>query len=134
MRIFAAIAVVVSATGCAIGPQMVVVRTDGQSIRENQKLQQALDIDRKVCEGETQKASLAGVTIGGGSVGGLAAAIERQEAARTVMIGCMAQRGYVLVPEEQAAAALESYRQTQGQNAGAAPHIVTGSTQSRTPN
>jgi hypothetical protein len=113
---------------------MAVVRTDGQSIRENPKLQQALDIDRKVCEGETQKAALSGVTIGGGSVGGLAAAIERQESAKTVMIGCMAQRGYVLVPQEQAAAALESYRQTQGHNAGEAPPIVTGSTPARAQN
>lgn len=131
MRVLTAVAVTISAAGCAIAPQMAVVRTDGQSIRENPKLQQALDIDRKVCEGETQKANLSGVTIGGGSVGALAAAIERQESARTVMIGCMAQRGYVLVPQEQAAAALESYRQTQVPNAGEAPAIVTGSTPAR---
>jgi hypothetical protein len=54
--------------------------------------------------GERNKANLSGVTFTGGGLSGIAAAVDRSNAADTVQRGCMAEKGYLLVPEDQAAA------------------------------
>jgi hypothetical protein len=59
-------------------------------------------MDATSCLGERSKAALSGVTVSSGSVAGIAASIERGNAADTVQRGCMADRGYVQVLEEQA--------------------------------
>ena len=51
-----------------------------------------------------QKANVSGVTYAGGGLAGVAAQIERQQAVGQVAEGCMAQKGYLLVPKEEAEA------------------------------
>lgn len=104
-------ATVLSLGGCA-APNIVAVRMDGQPIRGNPVLSQSLDTDRTICQGEMQKANLSGVTVSGGGFAGLAAEIERSQNANTVFKGCMAQRGYALVPEEQAGRKLQDFQAT----------------------
>jgi hypothetical protein len=77
--------------------------TDGQTAKENPALASQFEIDKTVCEGDMQKANLSGTTFCQG-VGCVGASIDRGNAMQTVGKGCMAQRGYVQVPEEQAAA------------------------------
>jgi len=52
--------------------------------------------------GERQKADMSGTVYTGGGLAGVAAAIGRSQQASDVQRGCMAQRGYILVPEDQA--------------------------------
>lgn len=59
-------------------------------------------MDRTVCLGELQKANLSGVTFTGGGMAGAIAAAERANAAGAVGVGCMASKGYVQVPADQA--------------------------------
>jgi hypothetical protein len=61
-------------------------------------------MDTTVCNGEMQKANMSGITYGGGGLAGVAAAIDRGKSADQVAQGCMAQKGYVEVPEDQVAA------------------------------
>jgi hypothetical protein len=91
---------------CSCAPQVksVWLRTDGQHIASNPVLLQQAQVDLTVCQGEMQKANLSGVTFTGGGLAGLAAAAQRNNAAADVAKGCMAQHGYILVPEDQAEA------------------------------
>jgi hypothetical protein len=76
---------------------MVWVRTDGQRITGDPVLTQQVQVDLTICQGELQRANLSGVTVSGGGMAGIAAAIERGEAAKQVGQGCMAQKGYAHV-------------------------------------
>ena len=101
-----ATATLLGLTGCAT--EMAVVRTDGQSVAGNPVLAENYRVDQAVCNGETQKANLSGM---GGYNGGLALAIERQNAAGQVMNGCLAQKGYVVVEKDKADAKLAHYQE-----------------------
>lgn len=96
----------ITLTGCAT--EMAIVRTDGQSMAGNPVLTEAFRVDHAVCNGETQKANLSGM---GGYNGGIALAIERQNAASQVMNGCLAQKGYVVVAKDKADATLAHYQE-----------------------
>lgn len=98
--------ILLSICGCA--PELAIVRTDGQSMAGNPLLAEAFRVDQSVCNGETQKANLSGM---GGYNGGLALAIERQNAANQVMNGCLAQKGYVVVEKDKADATLAHYQE-----------------------
>jgi hypothetical protein len=89
-------------TGCA--PQMVYLRADGVPPMSDPVLNQQFEMDRTICNGDMQKANLSGVTFTGGGVPGVIAANNRTVAAGQVGQGCMAERGYVLVQQDQAAA------------------------------
>lgn len=89
-------------SGCA--KEMAYVRLDGQRSSTDPVLHQQFEVDRTICSGEMQKANVSGVTYTGGGFAGLAAQIERSNAVGQVAEGCMAQRGYLLVPKEQAEA------------------------------
>jgi hypothetical protein len=65
-------------------------------------LAQQFEIERTVCQGERQKADLSGTVIAGGGLAGLAAAQQRANSADQVVAGCMAEKGYLLVREDQA--------------------------------
>jgi hypothetical protein len=93
---FAALAL----AGCA-GPQMLYLRADGIAPSSDPVLKQQFDMDRTVCLGDMQKASLSGVSFGGGGWGAVAAQANRNQAAGQVAQGCMAEKGYVLVREDQ---------------------------------
>lgn len=101
---FAIVAACVALAGCAPAPKMLWLRADGQRASENAALRTQFELDGTACLGERNKASLSGVTVAGGGLAGVAAAVERSEAADTVRRGCMAEKGYLLVPEDQAAA------------------------------
>jgi len=114
---------------------MLALRTDGQRISGNPALQQVFETDKLICEAERQKANLSGVTISNGGYG-VFAQKERQAAAETVFRGCLAQKGYVMVREDQAIAknaefiAVANAGTQQQQQQGAAPTpkaVVTGS-------
>lgn len=101
MRVFG-IVLCVALGGCAAAPKMVWLRVDGQTVRENPVLQTQAEIDGTSCLGERNKAALSGVTVAGGGIAGALAAAERTNAADTVARGCMAEKGYLLVREDEA--------------------------------
>ncbi len=102
MRILGIVALCAALGGCAAAPKMLWVRADGQR-GENPVLRTQYELDATSCLGERNKANLSGVTFTSGGLAGLAAAQNRADAADTVQRGCMAEKGYLLVPEDQAA-------------------------------
>lgn len=75
----------------------------GRSVlSRNPVLQTQFEVDRTACLGERNKAALSGVTVAGGGLAGAIAAQERTNAADTVGQGCMAEKGYLLVKEDEA--------------------------------
>jgi hypothetical protein len=122
--VFAALAL----AGCA-GPQMLYLRADGVAPGSDPVLNQQFEMDRTVCNGDRQRASLSGVSYGGGGWGAIAAQASRNQAAGQVAQGCMAEKGYVLVREDQvaekqqelAAIAAEKARREAAAAAAAAP-------------
>lgn len=89
-------------------PKRVWVRTDGRPIANNPKLLQQGELDWTICKGETNKVALGVAPIYWRGIAGAinASIIEEQQkkALVDVAIGCMAQRGYRLIPQEEAEA------------------------------
>lgn len=85
------------------------IRTDGQDIRSSVALQQQHQIDMEVCRGEAQRASLSA----GASFAGIHEEIQRMKSTEAVGNGCMASKGYLNVPEEQAETIRQSFADTQ---------------------
>jgi len=102
VRKFVLVLAALSLTGCA--PSMVYLRSDGAFPASDPVMNQQFEMDRTVCRGDMQKANLSGVTFAGGGLVGVAAANNRANAAGQVAEGCMAEKGYVFVREDQAAA------------------------------
>jgi hypothetical protein len=102
MRIVALVCISALLAGCA--KEMVYVRLDGRSSVSDPVLAQQFEVDRTICSGEMQKANVSGVTFSGGGLAGVAAQVERQQAVGQVAQGCMAQKGYLMVPKEEAEA------------------------------
>ena len=94
----------VALSGCA--REMAYVRLDGHSTLGDPVLAQQFQVDAAICNGEMQKANVSGVTFSGGGLAGIAAQVERSNAVGQVAQGCMAQRGYLIVPKEEAPAKL----------------------------
>ncbi|UFZ02924.1 hypothetical protein LQG66_27235 [Bradyrhizobium ontarionense] len=103
MRLILSAALCCALSGCAAAPKMVWVRVDGQPAKDNPVLRTQYEVDATACLGERNKAALSGVTFTGGGIAGAVAAVERSDAADTVARGCMAEKGYLLVKEEEAA-------------------------------
>lgn len=104
MRKIAIAALCVALGGCAAAPKMGWVRVDGQSARENPVLATQFEVDTTSCLGERNKAALSGATVAGGGIAGAMAAADRSNAADTVARGCMAEKGYLLIKEDEAEA------------------------------
>lgn len=103
MRILGIVALCAALSGCATAPPpMQWIRTDGKRSAGDPVLAQQFDVDRTVCLGERQKAALSGVTLASGGFAAALAAQERGNSADAVAKGCMAEKGYLLVPEDQA--------------------------------
>ena len=79
--------------GCATQEPSIWLRTDGQRIPESAALLERARLDTTICDGEAAKADNA--------AGGVHA-LRRIDNADAVVKGCMAQRGYILVPERLA--------------------------------
>ncbi|HML06612.1 MAG TPA: hypothetical protein VK430_00590 [Xanthobacteraceae bacterium] len=88
---------------------MVWVRTDGKNAAADPVLAQQFQIDKTICLGEREKADLSGVTVSQGGIAGIVAAQNRANAADAVAKGCMAEKGYVQVPEDQAEAQRQQF-------------------------
>jgi hypothetical protein len=104
MRKLIVAALCAALSGCAAAPKMLWVRADGQRANGNPALITQFELDSTSCLSERNKAALSGVTVSGGGLAGVAAQIDRSNAADTVARGCMAEKGYLQVPEDQAAA------------------------------
>ncbi|WP_157070211.1 hypothetical protein [Aureimonas frigidaquae] len=102
---------IVTLSGCqSTDPMqgMLWVRTDGRSMQSDPKLRLQGEQDRTICSGRVNQ-SVAGQTPVYSS--GLIPAIQAQQVLNDrrdsfgeIMAGCMAERGYVLVPQAEAAA------------------------------
>lgn len=112
-RILIAIGAAAFLSGCAAPPkERLWVRTDGREAKGDPALATQYQIDARICMGTAQQANL---SAGTNPLGGFAGAIEqgrRNEAAVAVAEGCMAQKGYLRVDADQAAATAEELRKT----------------------
>ncbi len=98
-------------SGCAAQPQMTWVRTDGARGSQDPALTQQFEIDKIICQGEAQKSQLSGVNVMyGGNIGLMA--MQRQMSVNSVGSGCMAQKGYIQVPVDQAEETRLAFEQT----------------------
>lgn len=90
-------------------PAVVWMRVDGQSGKDNPAIAQQFEIDSTICKGQVQQTNMVATPIMYGGLIGAIQQIERNTAVVDVVKGCMASRGYVLVPasevEARAAAA-----------------------------
>ena len=102
---FCVISISVLSACVSTPPPMMWMRVDGQQGKGNPALEQEFEIARTACLGDSQKANMSGVTLGGD----YSAAFARGQAASDVFKGCMAEKGYLMVPasevQERAAAA-----------------------------
>src|SRR4051812_39426010 len=108
MKLGVLFGLVLALSGCNQTTQNVWLRTDGRRATSSPALSQQFDIDAAVCQGERQKAALAGGSINSTGLMAVAESMERGQAADDVTKGCMAQRGYLLVPREVAEARVRS--------------------------
>lgn len=94
--------------------QYIFVRTDGQRGSGSPQLQQQFELDKTICTGEVQKSAVgAPIIYYQGLAGAISASMIQSQQGRAmvdIMKGCMAQKGYVLVPLSQAAAVSDGFR------------------------
>jgi len=95
---------------------MIFVRTDGKRSADGPQYAQQFEIDRQICMGEVSKAAVgAPIVYWDGLMGAIAAQAVQDNQTRAlieVLKGCMASRGYVLVPKSEAAAVSASFRKS----------------------
>src|SRR5688572_1175473 len=105
MRILCFVLVCLSLAACATPPpRQLWVRIDGQRMSDNPVLVQQHELDRTVCVGDVQRVNLSSLTPTETHrhSWGLNVDVERQRGAAQMdsLRGCMAQKGYMLVPED----------------------------------
>lgn len=130
-RMLALACTVLGLSSCASPPPpRVLIRTDGQHVTGNAALEQQVLIDKTVCGGDAQKADLsAGTNYYGGIIAHSIEENRRGQAAVGVFEGCMASKGYVMAPADQAQAMLDSFAATARERqrlAGSRPATVAG--------
>jgi hypothetical protein len=90
--------------GCgAAPPKMLWLSTDGQRVTENTTLKNQFDSDGATCLDDRRKAADSGTFISGG-LANIAAIADRSRETDSDQQACMAQRGYLMVAEDQASA------------------------------
>jgi hypothetical protein len=99
MRRVALLFVIFALAGCAA--KNVFLLADGRNPGSDPVLNQQFRMDSTVCQGELQKANLSGSLRDWG-------ALSRGMAVDQVGEGCMAEKGYVLVPENRVAASQQA--------------------------
>jgi hypothetical protein len=102
VKIRFAFALALLCAGCTTQPKMLWMRADGQRITGNPALSQQVELDETVCAGEASKADMSGTVIDRGGIAGAVNDVRRGQESLSVTRGCMAQRGYVLIPADQA--------------------------------
>ena len=115
MRFATVVALALVLASCAVKPEvkMVNIRTDGQSIRGNPALVQQFEIDKAICEGEMSKANMGGTQFCRGIIDCAAQSQQRGQGMQVVGRGCMAERGYIYVPESEMEERLAALRANQ---------------------
>ncbi len=121
MKRIISIVIVGTVVAACAGPKLVPVRMDGQRITESPVLAHGYEADHTICRGETQKANLSKTKHYYGGVAGIAESLDQAQAAGDVYAGCMAQRGYAMVKEEEAEAKRAQYSAVASSVAGASP-------------
>jgi hypothetical protein len=104
-------------SACAQQPKTIWIRADGKRAAGDTVLVHQFEMDRTICLGERQKANLSGVTVANGSMAGVVAAQQRADAADQVAAGCMAEKGYVLVREDEADAKSQEFAAVEAEKA-----------------
>jgi hypothetical protein len=121
MQLVCALVIASAVTACATQPPRTVwLRNDGRVAGNDPVMSRQFEVDRAVCSGDTGKAGLVALNpIAGGKDGyynGVAGA-ERGALAGDVMRGCMAQKGYMLVREDEVQAKSAEYAAAAAQQA-----------------
>jgi hypothetical protein len=80
----------------------VWVRSDGQPMQDSPGLSERYELDRKICDGQVQTANLSGSSVCGSTAECTTSAVDRGLALRDAGKRCMADRGYMQVPVEEA--------------------------------
>jgi hypothetical protein len=119
-KFICALVIASAVTACAQQPKMLWLRNDGRMAANDPVLSRQFEIDRAVCSGDTGKAGLVALnpmqaTDGGGYNN--KAGRERGALASDVMRGCMAQKGYMLVREDEVQAKSAEYAAAAAQQA-----------------
>lgn len=83
----------------------VWVRADGKRMANNPALQKQGQLDLAICQGEAGKSNAAmPIVVGQPNIYSMGVASgQRNAALNSIVIGCMAQRGYLHLPQSQAA-------------------------------
>jgi hypothetical protein len=120
LKFVCALAIAGLLSACAQHPKTVWLRSDGRVAANDPLMSRQFEVDRAVCSGDTGKAGLVALnpmqaTDGGGY--NRAAGAERGALAGDVMRGCMAQKGYMLVREDEVAAKSAEYAAAAAQQA-----------------
>lgn len=116
MRYLAALTGLAILVGCQTTPaeEYIWVRTDGQRAADNPTFAAQHELDRTVCYGDVQKSAAGAPVIYyqglSGAISASMIADQRQRGYLDIMKGCMAGKGYVLVPISQAAATSAKYK------------------------
>ena len=113
--------VAITFAGCASQPppKTVWLRTDGRVTANDPVLNRQFEVDRTVCSGDTGKAGLTAlnpVTPNKGYYNGVVG-VERGALSSDVMKGCMAEKGYVLVYEDEVPAKAAQFAAASAQQA-----------------
>lgn len=110
------IASVVALGGCQTVPdeQYIFVRVDGKRLADDPSYGPKFELDRTICIGEVQRSAVgAPIIYYQGLAGAITASMiqnQQQAALVDVLKGCMAGKGYVLVPQSQALAVHQGYK------------------------
>jgi hypothetical protein len=117
MKSIVAAVAVLTLAGCQTTSPLenyIFVRTDGQRLADNPALGSQFELDKTMCLGEVQKSAVGAPII---YYQGLAGAInasmiqdQQQAALIDILRGCMAAKGYVLVPQSQAMATHKAFK------------------------
>lgn len=102
MRVMFVVLAAATLAACATRPPPAFVRTDGRPMAGDAVLTQQFQVDKTVCLGNREKADLSGVTVTNGGLAGVAASVQRSNAADAVFTGCMAEKGYMLTTADKA--------------------------------
>lgn len=99
-------ALVLTACQTTSDEQYVFVRVDGKRLADDPSYSARFDIDKTICIGEVQRSAVgAPIIYYQGLAGAITASMvqnQQQAALVDVLKGCMAGKGYVLVPQSQA--------------------------------
>lgn len=117
MKIAVAAAVVgLVLAGCQTTPeeQYIFVRTDGKRLADDPSFGPKFELDRTVCIGEVQRSAVgAPIIYYQGLAGAITASMiqnQQQAALVDILKGCMAGKGYMMVPMSQAPAVSAAFK------------------------